>query len=62
MNSFEYLRLSRFDVVFLTKNCNNETIQCHFHTNALNECDASFIFGQHNQNNDYAILRVEQLN
>lgn len=62
MNTLETLRLSRFDVVSLYKNHDNETIQCHFITSALNPLDAAFIFGQNNPDKDYIILRVDAFN
>lgn len=62
MNSLDTLRLSRFDVIFLSKNQDNKSIKCHFHTNALNELDAAFIFGQYNQSKEYVVLEVIPVN
>ncbi|MGP3284150.1 hypothetical protein ACTVPQ_24680 [Serratia bockelmannii] len=59
MNSLETLRLSRFDVIFLSKNQENKSIKCHFITSALNSFDAAFIFGQNNKDKNYVVLSVE---
>jgi hypothetical protein len=62
MNTLETLRLSRFDVVFLSKNQDNKSIKCHFITSALNSFDAAFIFGQNNKNKGYVVLSVDAIN
>ncbi|MGO4746751.1 hypothetical protein [Serratia quinivorans] len=62
MNTLETLRLSRFDVVFLSKNQDNKTIKCHFITSALNSFDAAFIFGQNNKSKGYVVLSVDAIN
>ncbi|WP_447885365.1 hypothetical protein [Serratia fonticola] len=62
MNTLETLRLSRFDVVFISINQENKTIKCHFITSALNSFDAAFIFGQNNKNKNYVVLSVDAIN
>ncbi|MMZ51807.1 hypothetical protein D3C76_1266110 [compost metagenome] len=62
MNTLETLRLSRFDVVFISINQENKTIKCHFITSALNSFDAAFIFGQNNKNKSYVVLSVDAIN
>jgi len=62
MNTLETLRLSRFDVVFLSKNQDNKSIKCHFITSALNSFDAAFIFGQNNKDKHYVVISVEIVN
>lgn len=62
MNSLENLRLSRFDMIFLSKNQDNKSIKYHFHTNSLNELDAAFMFGQYNQSKEYVVFEVIPVN
>lgn len=62
MNTLETLRLSRFDVVFISINQENKTIKCHFITSALNSFDAAFIFGQNNKNKNHVVLSVDAIN
>ncbi|HDS4694760.1 TPA: hypothetical protein QH064_005061 [Klebsiella pneumoniae subsp. pneumoniae] len=62
MQSLDTLRLSRFDVIFISLNQHGKSVKCHFHTTALNELDAAFIFGQNNQGKYYVVFEVVPVN
>lgn len=62
MQSLDTLRLSRFDVIFIAFNQHGKSVKCHFHTSALNELDATFIFGQNNPGKDYVVFEIVPVN
>jgi len=59
--NIDTFRLTRFDVVFIAENVNGELVECHFITNALNQYDAAYVFGQNNPQQKYVIKEVNEV-
>ncbi|MFN3071337.1 hypothetical protein ACKWMY_24950 [Serratia sp. J2] len=59
--NIDTLRLTRFEVVFIAENITGELVECRNITNALNQYDAAYLFGQNNAQKKYVIKEVNEV-